>query len=95
MFCALPSSALANPSVAVSVGIAGVPNSLATKVTHQLTLTAGATEEKVAIHTLGAPKVSGAGVSVDQGSATGPGLFNCAGRWQRLTPPTGRSRPST
>ena len=84
MFCALPSSALANPSISVSVGVAGVPNSLTTKVTHTLTLTAGATAEKVTIHTLGAARVSGAGVSQDEATAIGPALFNCAGRWQHL-----------
>ena len=42
VLCALPSSALANPSISTEVGIAEVPNSLATRVTHQLMLTAGA-----------------------------------------------------
>jgi hypothetical protein len=84
LFCALPSSALANPSISTQVAIAGVPNSLSTKVTHQLMLTAGATEEKVAVSTLGAAKVSGAGVTVDENSGTGAGVARCAGRWQHL-----------
>jgi hypothetical protein len=82
--CALPSSALANPSVSTSVGISGVPNSLSTRVVHTLTLTAGATEEKVAVSTLGSAKVTGAGVSVDEGTGTGPAVFRCGGRWQHL-----------
>jgi hypothetical protein len=89
VLCALPSSALANPSISTNVAIAGVPSSLTTRVTHQLMLTAGASEEKVAIHTLGAAKVSGAGVTVDENSGSGSAVFNCGGRWQRLHLPNG------
>ena len=89
VLCALPSSALANPSISTQVGIAGVPDSLATRVTHQLRLTAGATEEKVAIHTLGAARVSGAGVTVDENSGSGSAVFNCVGRRQHLHLPNG------
>jgi hypothetical protein len=84
VLCALPSSALANPSISTSVTVSGAPDSLAAKVTHHLMLTAGATEEKVAVQTRGSAKVSGAGVTVDENTGTGSGVSRCAGRWQHL-----------
>jgi hypothetical protein len=84
VLCALPPSALANPSISTSVSVSGAPDSLATKVTHRLMLTAGTTEEKVAVQTLGSAKVSGTGVTVDENTGTGSSAARCAGRWQRF-----------
>ncbi len=84
VLCALPSSALANPSFSVSMTAAGVPGNLPSEVTHRLTLTGGATQESILISTVGSMSVSGSGYTVDEQTATGPGVFQCAGRWTRL-----------
>jgi len=84
VLCALPSSALANPSFSVSMTAGGVPGNLPSEVTHRLTFTGGATQESVRISTVGSMKISGSGYSVDEQTATGPPVFQCAGRWTRL-----------
>jgi len=90
--CALPSSALANPSLSVSTTAAGVPGNLPSQVTHRLTLTAEAFPETVTISTLGRFTIGG-NPRVDEQTAVGPGLARCAGRWERLHQPLGaRSR---
>ena len=82
--CALPSSALANPSASVSMTAGGVPGNLPSEVTHRLTLTGGATQESVRVSTVGSMRLSGSGYTVDEMTATGPGVFQCAGRWIRV-----------
>ena len=84
VLCALPSSALANPSFSVSATAAGVPGNLPSEVTHRLTLTSAATQESVLVSTVGSLNVSGSGYTADEMTATGPGVFQCAGRWMRL-----------
>jgi hypothetical protein len=84
VLCALPSSALANPSFSVSMTAGGVPGNLPSEVTHRLTLTGGAAQESVRISTVGSMSLSGSGYTVDEQTATGPGVFQCPGRWTRV-----------
>lgn len=81
--CALPSSALAAPSVSVEVVREGPPGNTASKVRHRLTITAGATPETVELAAAARMEITGAGVTVDEQRATGPGVSRCAGRWER------------
>jgi hypothetical protein len=84
VLCALPSPALANPSISTSASASGALNRLPATVSHRLTLTAGTTEEKVGISTSGSMTVSGAGVTVDENTGVGSSVERCAGRWQHL-----------
>ena len=70
--CALPSSALANPSISVSSSAVGGLKSLPATVKHRLTLTAGPTQETVGITTSGALVVSGDTLSVGPQTQTDP-----------------------
>ena len=83
LICALPSSALANPSFSVSMTAAGVPGNLPSTVTHRLTVTAGAAQETVSISTFGPMVVSGAG-QIEERSAVATPVIRCEGRWMRL-----------
>lgn len=84
LLCALPSSALANPSFSVSVAAEGVPGNLPSKVTHRLAITAGATAETVGISTVGSLAVSGATQAIDGPRALAPPTITCGTRWERL-----------
>jgi hypothetical protein len=79
---ALPSSALANPSLTVSSSEAGPLNRLPASVTHRLMLTAAAAPEQVRVVTTGTMTVSGDGVTQGVTTAVGPSVFACAGRWE-------------
>src|ERR1700754_4748939 len=79
---ALPAPALANPSFALQQSAEGVSGNLPSKVTHRLSITAGATAETVRIQTLGTPAISGA--TVDEQTAVGAPVARCAGRWTHL-----------
>lgn len=87
--CALPAPALANPSFTLQQAAEGVPGNLPSKVTHQLSITAGATAETVRIQTLGTPGVSGA--TVDELRAVSVSIARCAGRWTRMHDALGES----
>ncbi|MDA0173683.1 hypothetical protein OJ998_31560 [Solirubrobacter taibaiensis] len=80
--CALPSSAAANPSFAVDVAAEGVPGNLPSKVTHRLTMTAGATPETLTLTTTERMTASGANVAVGQQRAVSA-TFNCGTKWSR------------
>ncbi len=82
LLCALPASALANPSFTLQQSAEGVSGNLPSKVTHQLSITAGATAETVGIQTLGKPAISGA--TVDEQTAVSASVVRCAGRWTHL-----------
>jgi hypothetical protein len=82
LLCALPAPALANPSFTLQQAAEGVPGNLPSKVTHQLSITAGATAEVVRIQTLGSPAVSGATVNEQRGVSVS--IARCAGRWTRM-----------
>src|SRR3954452_2329812 len=82
LLCALPATALANPSFTLQQAVEGVPGNLPSKVTHQLSITAGATAETVRIQTLGKPQIYGA--TVDEQTAVSASVARCAGRWSRL-----------
>jgi hypothetical protein len=89
MLCALPSSALANPSISVTTSAEGVPGNLPSKVTHRLTLTAGATQETIGISALGSLKVSGDTLAIAEPTAVGPPTSTCGTRWERPHEPFG------
>ncbi|WP_157592286.1 hypothetical protein [Solirubrobacter soli] len=93
MLCALPAPALANPSFTLQVAAEGVPGNLPSKVTHQLSITAGATPEVVRIQTLGAPAVSGA--TVNEATAVSVSISRCPGRWMRMHDALGETVFST
>jgi hypothetical protein len=82
LLCALPASAPANPSFTLEQAAEGVPGNLPSKVTHQLSISAGATAETVRIQTLGKPAISGA--TVDEQTAVSGSIARCAGRWTRF-----------
>jgi hypothetical protein len=82
LLCALPASAHANPSFTLQQVAGGVSGNLPSKVTHQLSITAGATAETVRIRTLGEPAISGA--TVDEQTAVSASIARCAGRWSRF-----------
>jgi hypothetical protein len=82
LLCALPASARANPSFTLQQAAEGVPGTLPSRVTHQLSITAGATAETVRVQTLGKPTITGA--TVDEQTAVSPSVARCAGRWTRL-----------
>jgi hypothetical protein len=87
---ALPSSALANPSISVSSSAVGGLKSLPATVKHRLTLTAGATQETVGITTSGTLAVSGDTQAVGPQVAVGEPTFTCGGaRWMRPHEPYG------
>jgi hypothetical protein len=90
LLCALPSSALANPSFSVSSTAAGGLKSLPARVSHRLTVTAGPAQETFHISALGSLAVSGNTLSVDQQTAVGPPVFTCGTRWQRPHEPFGQ-----
>jgi hypothetical protein len=81
LLCALPAPALANPSFTLQQSAEGVPGNLPSKVTHQLSIAAGATAEVVRIQTLGRPAISGA--TIDEQTAASASVVRCAGRWAR------------
>lgn len=93
LLCALPAPALANPSFTLQQAAEGVPGNLPSKVTHQLSITAGATAEVVRIQTLGTPTVSGA--TVDELRAVSVSIARCAGRWSRMHDALGETSFST
>jgi hypothetical protein len=80
--CALPASAVANPSFSVEQVTEGMSATLPSTVAHQLAITAGATAETVSIHTDGKPTISGA--TVDKQATTEPSFVPCDGRWTHL-----------
>jgi hypothetical protein len=82
LMCALPASAVANPSFTLQQATEGMSAKLPSKVTHQLAITAGATPETVSIHTDGKPTISGA--TVDKQITAEPSFVPCDGRWTRL-----------
>ena len=82
LLCALPSSAAANPSFAVDVAAEGVPGNIPSKVTHRLTMTAGATPETLTLTTAGRMSASGANVAVGEQRAVSA-TFNCGTKWSR------------
>jgi hypothetical protein len=89
-WCALPSSALANPSISVSSSAVGGLKSLPATVKHRLTLTAGPAQETVGITTAGSLAVSGDTLSVGPQTAVGEPTFSCGGaRWMHLHEPYG------
>jgi hypothetical protein len=81
LLCALPASALANPSFTLQQSVEAVPGNLPSNVTHQLSIAAGATAEVVRIQTLGKPAISGA--TIGEQTAVGASVVRCAGRWAR------------
>jgi hypothetical protein len=81
LLCALPAPALANPSFSLQQAAEGVPGNLPSKVTHQLSITAGATAETVRIQTLGRSAVTGA--TINEQTAVSDPVTQCAGRWSR------------
>ena len=81
LVCALPAPALANPSFTLQQSAEGVPGNLPSKVTHQLSIAAGATSEIIRIQTLGKPAISGA--TIDEQKAVSASVVRCAGRWER------------
>jgi hypothetical protein len=81
LLCVLPASAAANPSFTLQQDVEGVPGRLPSTVTHQLAVTAGATDETVSIHTRGKPTISGA--TVDKQVTVEPSFAPCDGRWIR------------
>ena len=89
MLSALPSSALANPSISVTTSAEGVPGKSPSKVTHRLTLTAGATQETIGISALGSLKVSGDTLAIAEPTAVGPPTSTCGTRWERPHEPFG------
>jgi hypothetical protein len=93
LLCALPAPALANPSFTLGQQAEGVPGNLPSKVTHQLSITAGATAETVRIQTLGTPTVTGA--TVNEATAVSVPISRCAGRWSRLHDALGETASST
>jgi hypothetical protein len=80
--CALPASAVANPSFALQQAAEGVSGNLPSRVTHQPAITAGATAETVPLQTRGRPTISGA--TVEEQTAVSPSVVRYAGRWTRL-----------
>src|SRR3954447_4545613 len=89
LLCAVPAPALANPSFSVSQSAEGVPGNLPSKVTHRLTITAGATQETVGLAAAGSLVVSGNPLSVEDVTAVGSPVSRCAGRWDRPHEPHG------
>ena len=85
---ALPCAALANPSISVSSSRDGSTKRLPARVTHTLTLTAGAAAEDltVSVSPPSAITVSGATVAPPV-PATGPSVATCRGRWTRFHTP--------
>jgi hypothetical protein len=81
LLCVLPASALANPSFTLQQSAEGVPGNLPSKVTHQLSISAGATAEIIRIETLGKPAISGA--TIDEQKAVSASVVGCPGRWAR------------
>ena len=81
LVCALPAPALANPSFTLQQSAEGVPGNLPSKVTHQLSIAAGATSEIIRVQTLGKPAISGA--TIDEQKAVSASVVRCAGRWAR------------
>ncbi|HEY6891869.1 MAG TPA: hypothetical protein VI300_28975 [Solirubrobacter sp.] len=81
LLCALPAPALANPSFTLQQSAEGVPGNLPSKVTHQLSIAAGATAETLRIQTLGRPTISGA--TIDEQTAVSASVVRCPGRWAR------------
>ena len=81
LLCALPAPALANPSFTLQQSAEGVPGNLPSKVTHQLSIAAGATAETLRVQTLGKPAISGA--TIDEQTAVSASVVRCAGRWAR------------
>jgi hypothetical protein len=80
LLVALPSRALANPSISVSASAAG-PLGLGSTVAHRLALTAGATAETVTVSDLGlTTRVSG-DAQTPGPSAVGPAVAVCGTRW--------------
>ena len=79
LLCALPSSAAANPSFAVDVAAEGVPGNIPSKVTHRLTMTAGATPETLTLATAAAYAVPAA--AARRLSQTGARRALLAARW--------------
>ena len=81
LLCALPAPALANPSFTLQQSAEGVPGNLPSKVTHQLSIAAGATPETIRVQTLGQPAISGA--TIDEQTAVSASIVRCPGRWAR------------
>ena len=84
---ALPSAALANPSISVSSSRDGSTSRLPAKVKHRLTLTAGATAEAVTVSVSPSARLEVGGnpqTVTFPTSGTGPGVAACPGRWIRL-----------
>src|ERR1700754_4397960 len=81
LLCALPAPALANPSFTLQQSAEGVPGNLPSKVTHQLSITAGATAETLRVETLGKPAISGA--TIGEQKAVSASIVRCPGRWAR------------
>ena len=84
---ALPSAALANPSISVSASRDGSTASLPAKVKHRLTLTAGAPAETVTVTVSPSARlvVGGDAQSVlPPETGVGPSVATCPGRWSRL-----------
>jgi hypothetical protein len=84
---ALPSAALANPSITVSSSRVGSTGKLPAKVKHRLTLTAGATPEEVTVTVTPSARVTVGGNPQSvrfPTSGVGPSVATCAGRWSRL-----------
>src|SRR4051794_1478467 len=87
LLCALPAPALANPSFTLQQSVEGVPGNLPSRVTHQLSIAAGATAETIRIQTLGRPAISGA--TIDDEKVVSASVVGCPGRWARPHHPLG------
>jgi hypothetical protein len=90
LLCALPSTALANPSFSVSSTPLGGLKRLPAQVKHRLTVTAGPVRETFHVSALGSLAVSGDTLSVDQLTAVGPAVSICGTRWARPHEPYGQ-----